>query len=442
MAALQNFVNKYIWNTEKRGIGLGDGVSNWQDFVGFLFGGLSSSSESGETVTVERGTAIDTSFSCINVASQDVAKLLPSVRQDTPKGKIIIRNDIHRLIHTRPNFYTSAFNFWYNIVFNMLSWGNGYAFIKRDARMRPIELTILPPKEVEALIVEGDIFYRFGSNIINNEDMLHFKLYSFDGVTGISPIIHNANTFGYRLKQEKYSSKVLGTKPPGFLSSDQPLSLTQQQENAKEWKRRTTGDNIGSTPVLAGGMKYNQLMIPPEEGQMIESSNLSDERICGIYRMPQAKIQKLNHSTYSNVEQQDLSYAKDTLHPIIRVLEQEMDYKLFTEQEKQSNTPPYTKFNIKAILHGDIKTQVEYYKFLRSFGLASANDILALEDLPPLKGEQGDMVVIQGAFVPLDQLKDFYNKASGVGDDQRNLGFQINELKEHIDRLEIQNKSE
>jgi HK97 family phage portal protein len=435
-ATIQKFVNKYIWNTEQRGVNVTGISGGWKEFYNYLFLGLSSDSESGETVTVEKGSRIDVAFSCINALAQDIAKLPFNVRQDTDKGKVIIKNEVYRLIHSRPNTYTSAYNFWYNIVFNMLAWGNGYAFIKKD----PKELIILPPSEVDCLVIEGEIFYKYKEAIIPQADMLHYKLYSFDGIVGVSPIVHNANTFGYRLKQEKYSAKVLGSKPPGFLSSDQPLSITQQQENAKEWKSRTTGDNLGSTPVLAGGMKYNALMIPPNEGQMIEAAELTDERITGIYRVPPTIIQNYRRATFSNAEQQDLVYSKYAITPIVRVIEQETDYKLIGDQ---TSNPPYTKFNIKAMLQGDTRTQTEYYKFLRSFGIASANTILELEDMPPLEND-GDMVVIQGAFVPIDQLREFYKPAKGVGDDLRNkqIGFDLQTIKQHIERLEIQNSSE
>lgn len=400
-------------------------------------------SDSGEPVNVENGTKIDVAFSCINVLSQDIAKLPFNVKLNTDKGKITPNSPIQYLIHKRPNQYTSAYNFWYNVVFYMLSSGNAYAYIKKKSS-KPSELILWNPNDVELTVVEGNIYYVYKSIYYTSDEVLHFKLYSFDGIKGVSPIIYNANSFGYRLKIDKYTAKVMGSKPPGFLSSKESLSNEQQKANAQEWKNRTTGDNIGSTPVLMGGMEYHPLMISPSEGQVIEAAELSDERITGIYRVPPTMVQNYRRATFSNAEQQDLVYSKYAITPITRVIEQECDYKLFTEAEKFSENPPYTKFNIKAMLHGDIKTQTEFYKFLRSFGIANANTIRDLEDMPPLEGDQGEMVVIQGAFVPIDQLREFYNPTSGIGDDMRsnNVGFDLAQIKQHLERLEIQNSGE
>lgn len=423
---------------EQRGIS--NSVGGWDWFNSFL---NSSETTSGETVTVETGTKIDIAFSCINALAQDVAKLPFNVRQDTVKGKVIVKNEVYKLIHSRPNSYTSPINFWYNIIFNMLSWGNGYAYIKRGEG-KP-ELIILHPSEVTPIIAEGQIFYQYRTVYIPDYDMLHYKMYSFDGVVGVSPLIHNANTFGYRLRQEKYAAKVLGQKPPGLLSFDQPLTTEQQKQNQEAWQKATTGENLGKTPVLSGGAKYTPFMIPPSEGQMIEAAELNDERIMGIYRVPPTIIQNYKRATFSNAEQQDLVYAKYAITPIVRVIEQETDYKLFTEREKNSDNPPYTKFNIKAMLQGDIKTQTEFYKFLRSYGLASANTILELEDMPPLEGDQGDLVVVQGAYIPLDQLREFYS-AKGEGSDSnsnargKQIGFDVQAMKDMIERIEIMNQ--
>jgi HK97 family phage portal protein len=407
---------------------------------------MSDDSDAEVKVTVTEGTRIDTVFSCINVLAQDISSLPYNIRQDSKTGKKEIKNDIYRLIHTRPNQYTSASNFWYFIIHNMLSEGNGYAYIKRNPiTYRPKEVIQLASCDVTPLVFEGGIYYSYRSLTIPAEDMLHYKLYSFDGILGVSPIVWNANTFGYRIKQQKYQAKALGQKPPGILSFDQNLTTEQREQNRKMWKDATTGDRVGETPVLSNGAKYQQMMISPSEGQMIEAAELNDERICGIYRIPPALVQNYKRATFSNAEQQDLVYVKYAITPILTVIEQETDFKLFTEKEKASENPPYTFFNLKGILRGDIRTQTEFYKFLRSYGIASANQILDIEDMPRLEGDQGDIVVIQGAYIPLDMLKDFYKGKSDSSEPagqagSRQIGFEVQKLKEALEKIEIMNQ--
>lgn len=370
--------------------------------------------------------------------AQDVAKLDYNVRRETNEGKEIIRNNIYRLINLRPNNYTSAYNFWYNIIFNMLGFGNGYAYIRRE-KMQPVELYILHPEEVTCHVYDGEVFYRYKNIWIPQMDMLHYKLYSFDGIEGVSPIIWNAETFGYRLKQDKYKAKVLGQKPPGFLSFDQVLNENQKEQNKKMWQSAVQGENLGGTPVLSGGARYVPLMVPPNEGQMIEAAKLNDQKICGIYRVPLAKLQNLDGGTHSNVSQQDTSYAKDSLTPILTCIEQETNWKLFSEAEKFSDTPLYTKFDIKGILRGDPLTQSQINRELWAIGAINADEIREQEDKPPLPDGLGKKFFVQAGFMPVDKAEEFYTSENSTG--ERSLGFDIMEIKRHLSRLETQNNA-
>jgi len=402
-----------------------------------FYNGEAAHTEADELVSVKRGLKTNVAFSCINVLAQTVASLPYNVRRDTPQGKEVVKNVTqYGLIHTRPNTHTTAFNFWYNMVANMLSHGNAYALIERNINGLPIGLHICDPQKVKAELMEGEVFYKIGhgneTEYIHQDLILHLKLYSYDGICGVSPIMWNAESFGYRLKLDKYKSHVIGSKPSGVLSFSQEMTDKQFEQSQESWNRMK--DKAG-TPVLSGGAKYHPMMIPPNEGQMIEASRMNQEEICGIFRVPPTFIQNYESATFSNAEQQDLVMVKHALTPLLKAIEQEVDYKLFNSRSEY-----YTKFNIKGLLRGDIKTQSEWYRMLRSFGLASANEIRAMEDMSKLEGDTGDMVLVQGAMIPLDQLREFYSNSEE--NQERQAGFTLQEIKAGIDRLETMNNHE
>jgi len=386
---------------------------------GWIEGLRSFTTDSGEVVTVRRGTRIDTVFSCINVLAQDVAKLPYNVKQKTDKGVEISTGTIQTLVHTRPNRFTSAFNYRYDIVYKMLSWGNGYALILRDASMNPVEKTVLPSDEVEPLIIAGELWYRFRGVLIAATDMLHYKLYSFDGIVGVSPITWAAETFGLRLKMDKYRARVLGEQPAGLLTFTQDLNTEQTNQNREAWQRMNQGDALGKTPVLSGGAKYTHFGINPDDVQMIQGAELSDERITGIYRVPPTLIQDYKRATFSNAEQQNLVYLQG-LTPILTVIEQEDSFKLFKESNKTATKPFFTKFNIKALLRSDIMAQIEWMRFQRQNVLMNADELRALDDLPPLPDGLGEMYLVQGAMVPMHLLEQFF-LAKGTTPTQREI---------------------
>jgi len=439
-AFLQKVWNKVVYNPDyKRGITFADADARqaWNTFLGV------SDSDAGEKVTVQSGSQIDTVFSCFNAYAQDISKLPFNVRQKVGENRIVVQdNEVQYLLNKRPNEYTSASNFRYNIVFNMFSYGNAYAIIKRGSNLKAESLHIAHPNEVEPMIVEGEVFYQYKTLAVKAEDMLHFKIYSFDGLLGVSPIIWCANTIGYRLKMNKYTAKVLGSKPEGLLTFDQALNAEQMKESQKMWTSMVQEDGLGGTAVLGAGAKYLPFALNPDVVQMIESTNLSDERLMGILRTPPTVIQKYSDSAFKGPEQQDTVWLKYSITPILKIIEQECDYKLFPEANKRSLTPLYTKHNIKEMLRGSIREQGEWYRLMVSIGAFSINDVLEMEDRMAVEG--GDLRVVQSGFIPINKLEEFYSSksASTGNDDLRKMGFDLDYLKQAIERQEILNAHE
>lgn len=364
---------------------------------------------SGEVVTSSTGSRIATAFACMNALCQDISRLDWNVLRVNPDGKEIERGVLQKLLNLRPNSYTSAINFKYNLIWQMLSEGNGYAIIIRDSNFQPLEMHCLNSHEVSPMQIDNEIYYQYKGEFIPQRDVYHIKMYSFDGIKGVSPIIHNSQAFGLRLKQEKYKAQVLGQRPEGLLTFDQQLTPEQEKMSRDSWQKMTQGNNIGKTPVLSGGARYQAFMFDANQSQLIESGRMSDKDIRGIFRVPPAVIMDTEGNTYNNDEQQNRSYLKFSLMPIIEVMEQEADYKLLPSNNFRSKRPLETRMDTKEYMRGDMEAYTNHLMELRDKGIASANEIRSWLDLGKVDDENGDMVVIQGAYVPLDQLRDFYS---------------------------------
>ena len=62
-------------------------------------------------------------------------------------------------------------------------------------------------------------------------------------------------------------------------------------------------------------MKYQQIGIPPEEAQFLETRKFQINEIARLYRIPPHMIGDLDKSSFSNIEQQSLEFVKYTLDP-------------------------------------------------------------------------------------------------------------------------------
>lgn len=371
--------------------------SDWiyKNFFSDVFG----YNTSGEVVTVDTGSKISTVFTCINAISQDIAKLPFSVyRSKNGVKSINEEHPVHDLIHSKPSDHVGAFNFWYSIVFSMLRKGNGIAVINRNGLYEPDSLTFIEWDKVKMLSAGGDVFYEVrGEGTYPARDILHFKMYTLDGLTGVSPITWNASLMGYKLKQDRYSAAAIGTKGSGFISSE-GLTASQGKELATSLKASIKN---GTIPFLGtkGQTKWNQQIITPNEAQYIETKTQTNTEIYGIYRFPPAFAQNYERATFSNAEQQDLVYVKHTLTPWVKLIEQECDRKLFKEKSSSASIKNFTKFNLNGVLRGDIKSRKEFYQTMITSGIMNADEVREKEDLPPQPDGIGAKYYIQGAMI-------------------------------------------
>ena len=364
-----------------------------QELYNNYFNTFGSVNEANEIVSIDRGSKLSAVFTAINGIAQDVAKLPIDVCKDSRAGgKDKYRNHyVYKLINQAPNEYMGAFNFWYTMIFNALREGSTALIIRENGIP-----TQLIPFQYDSIgrSKDGSVFYSYKGQQIPDRDVLSLKMYTFDGITPVSPITWNAELMGYRMKVRKYASKVIGTNGNGFISSE-GISQEDGQIIAKNMKEAIAK---GEIPFMgsSGKTTWNRQLITPEEGQYLETAKKGDRDIFAIYRYPNALGGDLENGTYSNTEQQDLVYAKYTLTPWARLIEDEINRKLFTEANKVAQYPYYSLYDFRAMLKGDLNSRKEYYQVMKD-GIMSADEIREMEGLPPLPEGKGKYVYTQGA---------------------------------------------
>ena len=79
-----------------------------------------------------------------------------------------------------------------------------------------------------------------------------------------------------------------------------------QKDPSKErdsWHKVYGGSrNAGKVAVLEEGMKYQQIGIPPEEAQFLETRKFQINEIARMYRIPPHMVGDLEKSSFSNIE--------------------------------------------------------------------------------------------------------------------------------------------
>jgi HK97 family phage portal protein len=356
-----------------------------------------------EKVTERRAHGLAIVYTCLKVRSETIASLPINVYREDDKGnkQSIPDHPVYYPLAQQPNNYMSSANMALTSMLHSDSWGNSYIGINRNGRGVVQTMDLIMPWDMDQVkVVDGQAFYKVRGEVYASRDILHYRWWSLDGLNGISPIRQNMITMGKAFKTERYSTYALGKKPPGALKYQGVQSPTQRAESQKSWEADMSS---GRTPILTGNWDYLPFLINPDEAQYIETEGLSDTRICGIYRTPPVFVQNFQRATWTNAEQSDLIFAKHTITPLVRVIEQENNMKLFSEREKKNT---YMKYNMNGLLRGDTKTRGEFYTMMRNTGAYNANEIREREDENGYPG--GEIYTIQSANIPVDQLRSFY----------------------------------
>ena len=370
----------------------------------------------GGRVTEEKALGIDAVFACVNLYARTLASMPLLLYERTPEGKQrAVNHPLYRLLHNEPNPNMTSHNFRKIMEASLKLWGNAYAWIEFDSSWRVKYLWPLLPGSVfpQRSLKTGELFY--DAVLYNGEnrrfrayEMVHIPGLGFDGISGRSPVRQFAETMGFNLDIKSYGRKFFknGARPSGVLQHPGSLSEEAQARLEKKFERRYSGvENTGKTILLEEGMTYHQIGVPPEEAQFIESRKYSVEEIARIYGVPPHMIGDLEHATFSNIESQDINFAKHSIVPECVNWEQELMRKLLNDEEQSRYE---IEFNMEGLVRGDMESRYRAYAIGRQWGFLTADDIRAKENMSNVDG--GGMT-----YVPLNmissELADSYWKA-------------------------------
>ena len=402
----------------------------------FLFGRTTSGKPVNERTAMQT-TAV---YACVRILAEAIASLPLHVYeyQDDGGKKLVHDHPLYYLLHDEPNPEMTSFVFRETLMSHLLIWGNAYAQIIRDGAGRVLGLYPLLPDKMEVQRDDkGNIYYVYSRNSDENpmfkeygniklkaEDVFHIPGLGFDGLIGYSPIAMAQNAVGMTRACEEYGASFFanGANPGGVL--EHPGVLKDPSKVRESWNSVYRGvSNAHKIAVLEEGMKYQQIGIPPEEAQFLETRKFQINEIARLYRIPPHMVGDLDKSSFSNIEQQSLEFVKYTLDPWVIRWEQSLQRSLLLPGEKGKY---FIKLNVDGLLRGDYQSRMNGYAVGRQNGWFSANDIREMENMNPIPDEEGgNLYLINGAMTKLADAGVFAKTDTG----QQNAPAQENSGK-------------
>lgn len=386
-------------------------TNNYGSAYSFLFG-RSTSGKPVDERTAMQTTAV---YSCVRILAEAIASLPLHIYKYSDTGKeMVYDHPLYPILHNEPNNEMTSFVFRETLMSHLLIWGNAYAQIIRDGAGRVLGLYPLLPNKMQVDRTDnGEIIYiysrdseenpnfsTYGQIYLRRQEVLHIPGLGFDGLVGYSPIAMAKNAVGMTQACEEYGASFFanGANPGGVL--EHPGVLKDPGKVRESWNAVYRGtNNAHKIAVLEEGMKYQQIGIPPEEAQFLETRKFQINEIARLYRIPPHMVGDLEKSSFSNIEQQSLEFVKYTLNPWVIRWEQSLQKALLLPEEKKEY---FIKLNVDGLLRGDYQSRMTGYATARQNGWVSANDIRELEDLNPIPEEEGgNLYLINGNMTKL-----------------------------------------
>ena len=382
-----------------------------------------STTMAGIKITEENALSFSAVYGCVKRLAESIGALPLPVYRRVGRGKVRdTGNLLYRLLHDQPNPEMTAKQYRQAVVTSMALWGNSYSFIERNLLG---EVRALWPLNPALISIErnsqNELVYVFtptsgGRKVYAAEDILHPRLFSIDGLVGLSPISQAREAIALGLAEQEYGARLFSNdaSPGGVLEHPGRLDDEIHARIKTSWKQAHQGvHNAHKVAILEEGMKWTQIGMPAKDAEFLASRKFSVIEICRYYSMQPHMIQDLDRATFSNIEQQGIEFVTYTLMPWTVEIEQEFNAKLLKPKGKGVI---FAEFLLDGLLRGDIKARYDAYAVAIQNGFMCPDDVRERENMNPIPGGLGQTFLQPMNFVPLGTLPQQTQKADDSGE--------------------------
>ncbi len=380
-----------------------------------------------------KGRAISevTYFTCLKMLSETLAKMPIKYYQKTDNGIIEAEpTETSKLLTSRPNPFMTPTTFWNTVEINRNHYGNAYVYMRKKfirkkygGEFRIIDLWVMQSNCVQIIVDDLGIFAGVGrlwyvytdpttgkQYVFSTDEVMHFKTsFSFDGIRGIPVQQILQDTIAGACESQKFMNNLYenGLTARAGLEYAGELDKKAKEALVESFKQFGSGaNNAGTILPIPLGMKLVPLDIKLTDSQFFELKKYTALQIAAAFGVKPNQINDYEKSSYSNSEMQQLSFYVDTELFIIKHYEEEINYKMQSEEEQKAGF--YYKYNEKVLFRTDSKTQMEYLKAGVSGTIISPNE--ARRKLDMEDKEAGDELYANGNIISLTQAGIAYQK--------------------------------
>lgn len=369
-----------------------------------------------------------TYFTCLKMLSETMGKLPLHFYQQTDQGrKRAQATDMTYLLTVRPNRFMTPSTLFTTVEMMTQHYGNGFIYIDSELEMTgrykgnlkykglyPLDSSCVTVLIDNAGIFKNDdvnaLYYKYRDKIsgkeyiLKSDEVIHIKTwYSKNGITS-EPV---RNILKDTIATNQQSQKVISNLYQHGMTASMIMQYTGDLDDdrvkqlQKRFADRLTGaESAGKVIPIPFGLTLQPLSQSFVDSQFYELKKYSALQIAGAFGIKPNQLNDYEKSSYSNSEQQQLSFLVDTMQYRLKVWEEELNAKVLLPSEVKDGF--FYKFNERAILRADAKTQMETLCSGVQNGVYMPNEARRYLDLPDADG--GNILMCNGNYVPLTQV--------------------------------------
>lgn len=367
--------------------------------------------------------AVPAFLACVRVIAESVASL---PKRLILRGRDGSRNPVtdhwfYRLVHDSPNGWQSSFEYFETLASDVAAWGNHYSLkVFNDAGEVESLLPIEPWRVTVSQLQSGMLVYDYmapngDSGRWRDDQILHVRGMSRDSITGECPVHQLTGPLGLAKVMEKHSTRFWANsaKPGIILETTAPIPKEALVEMRRQFEQFHSGaENAGRTAALPAFVTAKPLGgSSADTEQMIETRTFIIQEIARAMRVPPTMIGENSRSTYSNAENEMLSWVTNSLSMWCNRIEGAFQRSMLNGLDDENGSYSL-HVDVRGLLRGDSAARAAWYQTLWGIGAISTNEIRALEDMPQLEDEAANEPFIPANNVrPLSQAYELDGQA-------------------------------
>ena len=276
-------------------------------------------------------------YSAISTISNTVASC-PFISSTPLISKMLNNPDVDNI--------RSGFNFWSSVMTNLLINGNSFCLIQNGGHaLKFVENNEVTVKQDDM----KQVHYYYSPNTQTTQEIapsniLHFKILSTNGVSGISPLYSLKSSLDLQATGNTTLKNMFSNSIRGYLSVHKTDLNSQARSNLRDSfsKMAENGLAIGDDSI-----SFQSIDLDPNLIKAIQTNNLASEKVASVFGIPSEMIGLEN--SHSSVSQSLKTLFLQGLTPYFEAIQSELNNKLqgYEIEQDKSNILP-TSFGDKA----------------------------------------------------------------------------------------------